>query len=299
MVDRVRRTLDVGPCQRDDAADAAAGKVAIVTGAGSGIGRASALRFAAEGALVVAADIRGPKVDETVALIAAEGGTAAACQANVADGADVERMVAFAVDTFGGLDALFNNAGTIRPGTAVSLSERGLGPRDGGQRALGVPRRQVRRAGAGRWRRRYFSRMRRPLPGAKSSHCSNACGKQLWSRLHVGVNERVVALSANSGMPVADVHRIVQQALPIGADIEHHRDHARRVDAARRRVDGQLADRDLDAADPPVADSQDLLGVGRKDQVDIVRARAEIGKASSMPPGWSIERYTPRGRRHS
>lgn len=98
------------------------GKVAIVTGAGSGIGRASALRFAAEGAAVVAADIRGPKVDETVALIERDGGTAAPCQANVSDAADAERMVAFAVDTFGGLDALFNNAGTLRPGTAVDLS---------------------------------------------------------------------------------------------------------------------------------------------------------------------------------
>jgi NAD(P)-dependent dehydrogenase (short-subunit alcohol dehydrogenase family) len=99
-------------------------KVAIVTGAGSGIGRASALRFAAEGASVVAADIRGPKVDETVEMIRREGGTAVACQADVAKGADVERMVAFAVESFGGLHALFNNAGTIRPGTAVSLSEQ-------------------------------------------------------------------------------------------------------------------------------------------------------------------------------
>ncbi len=98
------------------------GKVAIVTGAGSGIGRASALRFAAEGASVVAADIRGPKVDETVAMIERDGGTAAPCQANVADAGDVERMVAVAVDTFGGLDALFNNAGTLRPGTAVDLA---------------------------------------------------------------------------------------------------------------------------------------------------------------------------------
>ena len=98
------------------------GKVAIVTGAGSGIGRASALRFAAEGASVVAVDIRGPKVDETVAMIERDGGTAVPCQANVAEAADAERMVAVAVNTFGGLDALFNNAGTLRPGTAVDLS---------------------------------------------------------------------------------------------------------------------------------------------------------------------------------
>ncbi len=99
-----------------------ADKVAIVTGAGSGIGRASALRFATEGALVVAVDLRGPKIDETVAMIDAAGGVAVPCVANVADAADTERMVATAVDTFGGLDALFNNAGTIRPGTAVKLS---------------------------------------------------------------------------------------------------------------------------------------------------------------------------------
>ncbi len=109
---------------RDDAPMLLPEKVAIVTGAGSGIGRASALRFAAEGASVVAADIRGPKVDETVEMIRREGGTAVACQADVAKGADVERMVAFAVESFGGLHALFNNAGTIRPGTAVSLSEQ-------------------------------------------------------------------------------------------------------------------------------------------------------------------------------
>jgi NAD(P)-dependent dehydrogenase (short-subunit alcohol dehydrogenase family) len=99
-----------------------AGKVAIVTGAGSGIGRASALRFAAEGASVLAADLRGPKVEETVAMIESDGGVAAPCVADVADAADAERMVAAAVDAFGALDALFNNAGTIRPGTAVNLS---------------------------------------------------------------------------------------------------------------------------------------------------------------------------------
>jgi len=97
------------------------GKVAIVTGAGSGIGRASALRFAAEGSQVVAADVRGPKVEETVAMIEDQGGVAVPCAADVADAVDTERMIATAVDAFGGLDALFNNAGTIRPGTAVKL----------------------------------------------------------------------------------------------------------------------------------------------------------------------------------
>jgi NAD(P)-dependent dehydrogenase (short-subunit alcohol dehydrogenase family) len=98
------------------------GKVAIVTGAGSGIGRASAVRFAEEGASVVVSDIRGPKAEETVAMIEQAGGTAAAFQANVAESDDVAGMVAFAVERFGGLDALFNNAGTIRPGDAVKLS---------------------------------------------------------------------------------------------------------------------------------------------------------------------------------
>ena len=96
--------------------------------------------------------------------------------------------------------------------------------------------------------------------------------------LDVSVDEGVVALSAYPGVPVPDVHGIAQQTLPVGADIEHHRDHARRVDSARRGVDRQLADRHLDAAHAPIADSQDLLGVGREDQVDIAGAGAEIGK---------------------
>lgn len=99
------------------------GKVAVVTGAGSGIGRSSALRFAAEGAAVVVVDIRGAKADETVGMISAQGGRAVSCAADVSKGADVERMMALAMESFGRLDALFNNAGTIRPGTAVELAE--------------------------------------------------------------------------------------------------------------------------------------------------------------------------------
>src|SRR3954470_16337395 len=85
-----------GKAVRDDARMLLLDKVAIVTGAGSGIGRASAQRFAAEGAAVLAADIRLGKASETVELIEGEGGRAVACQVDVANNDDVARMVATA-----------------------------------------------------------------------------------------------------------------------------------------------------------------------------------------------------------
>ena len=102
--------------------------------------------------------------------------------------------------------------------------------------------------------------------------------KQLCGRLDVGVDEGVVALAANPRVAVPDVHRIGQQAFPVGADIQHHRNHARRIDAARRGVDRQLADGDFDSAHAPIADAEDLLGIGGQDQVDIVGAGAEVSK---------------------
>jgi NAD(P)-dependent dehydrogenase (short-subunit alcohol dehydrogenase family) len=87
------------------------GKVALVTGAAMGIGRASAEIFAREGAAVVVADIDEAGGRETVALIEATGGQAAFVRADVSVKHDVEAMVQYAVDTFGGLDCAHNNAG--------------------------------------------------------------------------------------------------------------------------------------------------------------------------------------------
>ena len=86
-------------------------KVALVTGAGSGIGRAAARIFAREGAKVAAADVNQVSAEETVGLIRAAGGEAFGLQADVSKAAEVEAMVAAVVETYGRLDCAFNNAG--------------------------------------------------------------------------------------------------------------------------------------------------------------------------------------------
>jgi NAD(P)-dependent dehydrogenase (short-subunit alcohol dehydrogenase family) len=96
-------------------AERLAGKVAIITGAGSGIGRVSAHLFAAEGAAVVVADVDTDAVRDTAESITDAGGQVMAVAVDVADEWQVADMVAGAVGTFGGLHVLFNNAG-IFPG---------------------------------------------------------------------------------------------------------------------------------------------------------------------------------------
>lgn len=90
-------------------------KVVIVTGAGSGIGRASALRFAREGARVTVADVNEAAAQETVRQIEAEGGTAIAHPVDVSEWSQVEALVQDTVSRWGRLDVMFNNAGIGNP----------------------------------------------------------------------------------------------------------------------------------------------------------------------------------------
>src|ERR1043166_2163028 len=96
-----------------------AGKVALVTGSGSGIGRATALAFAREGAKVVVSDVAVEGGEETVSLIKKAGGEAIFVQSNVSKAADVEALVNKAVQTYGRLDCAHNNAGVAGPNKSI------------------------------------------------------------------------------------------------------------------------------------------------------------------------------------
>jgi NAD(P)-dependent dehydrogenase (short-subunit alcohol dehydrogenase family) len=102
---------------------AAQGKRAIVTGAASGIGRATAELLAAEGASVILADVDTPKGEAVAAAIREHGGTARFVRCDVTSAADCLAAVRAAVDAFGGLDILCNNAGIIRRADVVETTE--------------------------------------------------------------------------------------------------------------------------------------------------------------------------------
>jgi 3-oxoacyl-[acyl-carrier protein] reductase len=90
-----------------------AGKVVIITGAGSGLGRESAIELAKEGSRIAVADVNLAGAQETVATITAAGGDAFALEADVSESASVQQMIAGVLDHYGTIDILVNNAGVV------------------------------------------------------------------------------------------------------------------------------------------------------------------------------------------
>ncbi len=99
-----------------------AGRVVVITGAGGGIGRAEALLFAQEGARVVVNDVSADGAQSVVEELRAAGGEAVANTDDISDWEGAGRLIATALDTFGGLDTLVNNAGILRDKMFVNMS---------------------------------------------------------------------------------------------------------------------------------------------------------------------------------
>ena len=117
-----------------------AGKVALVTGAGSGIGRACAQRLAAEGAVVVATDIDDAQGKQTVAAITDAGGTARYIHQDVTDESGWESLVQTIGRDQGGLHILVNNAGIGIGGSILDDESRRVAPPAGDQPRRRIPR---------------------------------------------------------------------------------------------------------------------------------------------------------------
>src|SRR5262245_36465389 len=100
-----------------------AGKVAIITGAGRGIGQATAVKFGKEGATVVACDINADLAQETAQLVISDGGEAAGYPMDVRDKASIARVVEAVVAKYGRVDCLVNNAGIVQDATIKNLNE--------------------------------------------------------------------------------------------------------------------------------------------------------------------------------
>ena len=135
------------------------GKVAMVVGAGSigpgwGNGKATAVTFAREGAQVFCVDRNAAAAEETVGIIAGEGGKATAFTADVSNAGDVEATVDACIEAYGRIDVLDNNVGIAETGNVVDLDEQVLGPRVRGQSEERLSHHEARHPRDGEARRR-------------------------------------------------------------------------------------------------------------------------------------------------
>ncbi len=202
------------------------GLVSVITGAGSGIGRASALAFAAEGACVVAADLNADSAAQTAADIRARGGSAEPSEVDVTRAGDVERMLDLAVERYGRLDVLFNNAGIPQGFTPLEDSDDALFDRIMAVNVRGVfngcraaiPRMKAR--GGGVILNTASTAGIRPRPGLAIYNASKAAVIALTKTLAVELAPhriRVVSIC-----PVATDTPMLPSFL--GADLEHGRE---------------------------------------------------------------------------
>jgi len=99
------------------------GKVAVITGSARGIGQATALKFAREGAKVVVCDLTPELIEETVKMIRAEGGDAIGANVDVRDMQSIRRMVDQTLSTFGRIDVLVNNAGIVKDAQLKNMTD--------------------------------------------------------------------------------------------------------------------------------------------------------------------------------
>ena len=191
------------------------GKTAIITGAGSGIGRQLALSLAVRGVNVVVAVRRGATGDETVRLVEGEGGVARSIEADCTDYAAVEAAVALATDTFGGLDIMIHNAVYAHGNGVTALEDL---TEDHVERMLDVSL-----AGS-------YNTARAALPWLKKSTCARYIGftspfglyaartDASYATVKSGVRGFVKALAREWGPYGITVNAISPAALSEGAD---------------------------------------------------------------------------------
>jgi NAD(P)-dependent dehydrogenase (short-subunit alcohol dehydrogenase family) len=172
------------------------GKVAIITGAGSGVGRAAAMVFSSHGAKVFCADIDEAAVQKTVATVRQNGGAADAAVCDVASETSVTAMTAAAVACFGRLDIMFNNAGIGSPPGGVTLTDMTPAQLDRMQ-AVNVQ-------GVINGCRSAVRQFQRQGGGGVIVNTASAAGLMGWGGVAYGANKgAVIALTRSLAMEVA------------------------------------------------------------------------------------------------